>query len=145
MAHKISKVDVWAADIANRPGSLAGLLDKLAGAGARLEFVIARKVDENSSRVFLAPLKGKKQTGAAAGAGLAKANGMYSIRIDAPDKPGLGARICEAIAAKGINLRGVSAAAIGTKSVTYLAFDSDADRAQASKVVKSVLGKAGGR
>jgi len=39
----------------------------------------------------------------------------------------------------GINLRGLSAAALGRRAVTYLAFDSATDADTASRVLKKVL------
>jgi hypothetical protein len=44
-----------------------------------------------------------------------------------------------ALAAAGINLRGVSAAALGRRTVTYFAFDSAADADNAVRVLKKAL------
>ncbi len=142
MAIQISKVDVWAGDIANHPGGLAKKLEALAEAGASLEFVIARRRPEKpeSGVVYLAPLRGPKQIRAARKAGLSKAASMYSLRLEGPDKPGLGARISDAIAGAGINMRGLSAAAIGRKCVVYFAFDSDADAKMASRILRKTFG-----
>ncbi len=142
MAIQVSKVDVWAGPIADSPGGLSKTLDALAEAGASLEFVIARRRPEKPERsvVFLAPVRGPKQIRAARKAGLSKAAGMYSLRLEGPDKPGLGARISDAIAEAGINMRGLSAAAIGRKSVVYFAFDTDADVKMASRALKKMFG-----
>lgn len=43
------------------------------------------------------------------------------------------------LADAGINLRGVSAAALGRKSVAYFAFDSVNDAANAIKLLKKAL------
>ncbi len=139
MSFTVRKVDVWAGDIMNRPGMLARVLEALANAGAELEFVIARRAGETTSRVFVAPLKGKKQTQAARDAGLVPAVGMHALRIDGPDRAGLGACLTRAVADAGINLRGASAAAIGKKSVTYLALESEQNQAEALKVVRKAL------
>ncbi|MCH7860719.1 MAG: hypothetical protein IH998_03305 [Proteobacteria bacterium] len=45
-----------------------------------------------------------------------------------------------AVADKGINLRGVSAAAIGRKAVFYLAVETEQARKDAMRVVRSLLG-----
>ncbi len=82
MSYTINKVDVWAADIPNRPGTLAHVLDGLRNAGAQLEFLSARRVNARISRVFVAPIKGAKQQRAASKVGLARAQGMYSMRIE---------------------------------------------------------------
>jgi hypothetical protein len=45
----------------------------------------------------------------------------------------------KAIADAGINLRGLSAAALGRRSVSYLAFDSAADADNAVSVLRKAL------
>lgn len=145
MAVEISKVDVWAGQIEDRPGGLAEKLQVLAEAGADLEFVIARRQHgqhEQSGKglVFVAPLKGAKATRAAAGAGLSKTDNLHSLRLMGPNKAGMGEKISRAIAEAGINMRGLSAAAIGNKAVVYFAFDSEADAKNAAKVLKKHFG-----
>ena len=141
MSYNINKVDVWAADIPNRAGTLSRVLEGVSNAGAQLEFMIARKVDDNTSRVFVAPIKGAKQQRAASGVGLAHAAGMLGLRIEGPDRVGLGAKITDAVAGKGINLRGASAAAIGKKAVFYLAVESEQDLKGATQALRKLLGK----
>lgn len=141
MSYEITKVDVWAGPIEDRPGGLADTLEKLEAAGANLEFVVARRAPEQPGTgvVFVAPLNGAKQTRAAMQAGLAKADTMHSLRLEGPDKPGLGARITRVLADGGINLRGLSAAALGRRCVVYFAFDTAADAGKASKLAKKHL------
>jgi hypothetical protein len=143
MAIEIRKVDVYAGEIEDRPGGLAAKLEALADAGANLEFVIARRQHEQSGKglVFVAPIKGARQTAAARQGGLSRTDSLHSLRLVGPDKPGMGARITRALADAGINLRGFSAAAIANKAVVYFAFDSDADAKLASKVLKKALGR----
>lgn len=140
MAVKVSRVDTWAAGMKDQPGALAGKLDALTEAGANLEFVIARRTHsgDDGGVVFVAPLKGAKQLRAAKDAGFAKAESMHSLRVEAPDKPGLGAQITRALAELDINLRGVSAAAVGRRSVCYLAFDSAKDAQRASRKLRAM-------
>jgi hypothetical protein len=139
MPYTIKKVEVWAADVQNRPGTLARILEGLSQVGAQLEFLIARRVSENTSRVFIAPLKSKKQKQMAGDLGLVSAAGMHSFRIEGPDRAGLGAQISRCVAAEGINIRGASAAAIGRKSVFYLAFKTEDEATAAAKAVRKVL------
>ena len=141
MSYNINKVEVWAADIPNRAGTLSRVLEGVSNAGAQLEFMIARKVDDATSRVFVAPIKGAKRQQAASGVGLNRAAGMLSLRIEGPDRPGLGARITNAVAEKGVNLRGASAAAVGKKAVFYLAVESEQDLKAATQAVRKVLGR----
>jgi hypothetical protein len=141
MAYKIAKVTVFAADMFNQPGRLARALEALRNAGANLEFVIGRRVTERTSRVFLAPLKGAKQIRAAADVEFRAAAGMHVIRIEGPDRAGLGADMTRALADAGINIRGISSAAFKKFSVCYLAFASAADLAAATRVLKRALRK----
>jgi hypothetical protein len=140
MALKVSRVDTWAATIEDRPGGLARKLEALAAGGANLEMVIARRTHDKPGMgvVFVAPIKGARATRAAAAAGFAKAASLHSLRAEGPDRPGLGAAITRALAEAGINLRGLTAAAIGRKCVVYLAIDAAEDAARAAGILRKV-------
>jgi len=141
MAYTVKKVDVWAGEIADRPGGLASTLTSMNKAGANIEFVVARRAPEKPGTgvVFLTPLKGAKQKTAAQQAGLATSAGLHSVRVEGPDRAGLGAKMTDALAGAGINVRGISAAALGRRAVSYLAFDSAADSETAVKILKKTL------
>jgi predicted amino acid-binding ACT domain protein len=62
---------------------------------------------------------------------------VTALRIEGTDRPGLGATMTGAIAEAGINLRGVSAAALGGRFAAYLAFDSDRDAEKAAKAIRA--------
>jgi len=136
----VAQVTVWAASLEDRPGNLAAKLKVLADAGANLEFVIARRESSQPGTgvVFVTPLKGVKQTKAAAQAGFAKAENLHSVRVAGPDKPGLGVMMTQALAEAGINLRGLSAGAIGKRGVVHLALDSVEDAKKALRVLKAI-------
>jgi hypothetical protein len=140
MALKVSKVDVWVAAIEDRPGGLAAKLERLACAGAELEFVIARRAPERPGTgvVFVTPLGGAAQLAAAKKAGFRKSKSLRSVRVEGADRPGLGAMLTGALAARGINLRGLSAADVGKRFVLYLALDSAADAAGAMRALKTL-------
>jgi UTP:GlnB (protein PII) uridylyltransferase len=118
---------------------LARMLESLTQAGARLEFMVARRVTERTSRVFVAPLTGKKQKDAARYLDMVPAAGMHAVRIEGPDRVGLGAEIARTVAASGVNIRGASAATIGRKSVFYLAFRTDDELKTAIRTVRRLL------
>jgi hypothetical protein len=141
MAYSVRKVDVWAGEIADRPGGLASTLDAMTKAGANIEFVVARRAPDKPGTgvVFITPIKGAKQKAAAQQAGLGTSESLHSVRIEGPDKAGLGAKLTDALAAAGINLRGISAAALGRRAVSYLAFDSAADSETAVRILKKAL------
>ncbi|MFH1732063.1 MAG: ACT domain-containing protein [Planctomycetota bacterium] len=140
MALKVSRVDVWAAGLKDRPGQLAAKLAALAEAGANVQFVVARRAPDKPGTgvVFVTPLKGAKQLAAAKKAGFMRARSLRSVRVEGPDKRGIGAKLAHALADAGINLRGLSAAALGKKFVCYLALDKAADATRAIRVLKKV-------
>lgn len=126
MALKVTKAEVWVAGMEDRPGTLAAKLSALSGAGANFQWVLARRSSEapGESVVFLTPLKGAKQLKAAQAAGFRKLDNIHSVRIEAPDKPGLAAKVAQKLGAAGINLRGFSAACLGKSCVMYLALET---------------------
>jgi hypothetical protein len=140
MGLKTERVDTWATSVEDKPGGLAGKLEILAGAGVNLEFVIARRAPEKSgtSVVFVTPIKGAAQVRAARQAGFEKTDSLHTVRIEGANKPGEGAQIARALAEKGLNLRGLSAAAIGNKFVAHIAVDSAADAAKAIRVLRGL-------
>lgn len=139
MGYAFAKVDVWVGDILNRPGSLARVLEARDAAGADLEFLVARQVSRNTSRVFLSPLRTAAQRRAAADVGLVRAENMHSMRIEGPNKPGLAARISRALADAGLNIRGVSAARQNAKVALYFGFSSADDLKTAVRVAKRAV------
>ena len=137
MALTVAKVDVWAAGIEDKPGSLAEKLEALSKAGANLEFVIARRDESGGAVVFVAGLEGDRQLAAAQKAGFHTTDSLHSVRAGGDDQSGLGAEVTTALAGAGINLRGLSAASIGDQCVFYLALDSSADADKAVEVLET--------
>jgi len=137
----ISRADVWAASIEDRPGGLAEKLDVLCEGGTNLEFLIARRAPEKPGTgvVFVTPIKGASQVKAAKKAGFEKTKSLHALRVAGVDKPGLGVKLTRQIAEAGINLRGVSAAAIGRHAIFHLAFDSTTDANRAIRCLKKIL------
>lgn len=129
----VERVDVWAATIPDSPGGLAEVLATLRDAGADLQFVIARRSPETPGKgvVFVTPLQGDHEIRAAAQVGFNVTQRLHSVRIMGRDKPGVGAELTAKLAAAGINLRGLSACAVGTQFVAYVAVDTldDANKA----------------
>jgi hypothetical protein len=141
MKMSIAREDVWVAGIKDKPGGLAAKLADLTRAGANLAFVIARRESSipGTAVVFVTPLKGATQIKAAKAAGFARSKSLHSIRILCPDRKGLGADMTKALGKAGINLRGLSAAALGKQCVVHLAFDKVADARKAVAVLKNMV------
>src|SRR5439155_1907254 len=129
----------WAGDISDEAGGLAEKLGMLADTGASLEFVIARRRPEEPGKgvVFLSPIQGKPAQNVARQSGLTPAD-VPTLRVEGPDRPGLGAQMLKAASDQGISLRGFSAAVIGRKFVAYIGFNQDQDAAKAASVLKKL-------
>lgn len=140
MALNVTRPDIWVASIEDRPGGLNEKLEALAGSGAELEFVLARRVPEKAGTgvVFLSPIKGARQAAAARKAGFRKSKSLAAVRVEGPDKPGLGAKITAALAKRQVNLRGMSAAVVGKRFALYLALDDAKAAAKAAGILRKI-------
>jgi hypothetical protein len=140
MAIKVTKTEIWAAEIQDQPGGLATVLGSLAAAGANLEFVIARRnpLKPGTGAAFVTPLRGKRVKEAARGAGFAEVSKVPTLRVEGNDRPGIGHQITRAVGDAGISFRGLSAAVIGRKFVVYIGFDSDEVADAAAKAIKAI-------
>jgi len=137
---KAQRVDTWAAAIKDKPGALAAKFKALAAAGVNLEFVIARRSPEKRGTgvVFVTPIKGPRQCGAAGAAGFKKTKSLHTVRIEGINKRGQGIRLTQALADEGLNLRGLSAAAIGNKFIAHIAVDSEADASKVARILSKL-------
>jgi hypothetical protein len=137
---KAQRVDTWASAIKDKPGALAAKFKALSAAGVNLEFVIARRSPEKRGAgvVFVTPIKGPKQCGAAGAAGFKKTKSLHTVRIEGANKRGQGMRLAQALADQGLNLSGLSAAAIGNKFVCHIAVDSEADASKAARILSKL-------
>jgi predicted amino acid-binding ACT domain protein len=142
MAYEITKAEVWAGDIEDRAGVLADKLGTLQAAGANLDFVIVRPTAglPGYGVLFVAPLIGAQQIAAAEDVGLRKSASMHVLRIIGPDRPGLGTGIARTLAEAGVNIAGLSAAAITDTALFYIRFTTEADAKRAAQVLTAKLG-----
>ena len=131
----VEAVDVWAAPIPDRAGGLAEALRALKDAGADLQCVIARRTPDQPGNgvVFVTPLQGDAEIAAAGQFGFNVRHKVHSVRVMGRDRPGIAADLTQKISEAGVNLRGFSAAVIGTQFVAYLALDT---RADADRVIR---------
>ena len=134
----VEKVDVWAASMKDKPGSLAEILAELHEAGADLDFILARRLHENNNEavVFITPLRGDTEIDMATYLGFNVANSVHSVRIEGANRPGIAATITRRLADEGINLRGLSAGVAGTQFIMYIGLDSEADADKALTVLR---------
>ena len=137
MKLKTQRVDTWTASLKDQPGGLAAKMKALASAGVDLEFVIARRAPDKPGTgvVFVTPIAGAAQSRAAQQAGFRKTVHLHTVRIEGPDQKGQGAKIAQALADKGLNLRGLSAAAMNKKFIAHIALDTSADATRAVRIL----------
>ncbi|HPM81689.1 MAG TPA: ACT domain-containing protein [Candidatus Anammoximicrobium sp.] len=131
-------VEVWAASMKDEPGGLAKVLSGLRDAGADLELIIARRSPEEPGTgvVFVAPLRGDDEVSTAAMLGFNITSSVQSVRVQGDNEPGVAAVLTEKLAAAGINLRGLTAAVMGTKFIMYIGLDSSADAARVIEILQ---------
>lgn len=134
----VSLVDVWAAQVPDKPGGLALVLDALHAVGVNLQSIIARREPDQPGRavVFVTPLRGDRQIAAAAQIGFNITHTLHSVQVLGPNRPGIAAEIAQQVAEAGINLRGFSASAVGERFSAYLAVDSRQDARRIMSVME---------
>jgi hypothetical protein len=134
----VEYVDVWAAPIQDKLGGLADALGTLRDAGADLQFIIARRApgQPGNGVLFVTPLQSDREIRAAAQVGFNVTHTLHSLRVTGPDRPGIAAELTQKLADASINLRGFSAAVIGTQFIAYLGVDSLQDATTALKILK---------
>jgi hypothetical protein len=137
--YRITKEHVWGGLLADHKGALGEKLRALSAGGLNLELIIARRESSGQGTLFVSPLRSLQELESAEKAGLAKTGHMRTLRIEAPDMPGFGARICTALAEAGLGLASYSALSLGGRCVTSIAFDSDADADQGKAVLERLF------
>jgi hypothetical protein len=131
----VEREDVWAASMDDKPGALAAVLSALASAGVDLDFAIVRRAPEKPGTgvIFVTPLRGDREIQAAAAVGFAVTSRLRSVRVEGPNEPGVAATLASVIGDAGVNMRGFSAASLGTRFVAHIGVDTAEDE---KKVVK---------
>jgi hypothetical protein len=89
------RVEVWAASIEDKPGSLANILAGLRETGANLNFILARREPDQpgQSVVYVTPLTGDAELEAAATLGFNLTARVHSVRVEGPNQPGIAAAL----------------------------------------------------
>jgi hypothetical protein len=137
MAVITKKAVLWRKEVGNRPGALADSLEPLAQAGADLKFVLGYQAPGGDARgvVEVYPLAGKRAQAAAASAGFS-ASSDAALLVEGDNKPGLGHAIARAIGDANINMTFVMAQVVGRRYVAVFGFETDADSARASSLIR---------
>ena len=137
MAITVKPITLWRREIEHRPGALAETLAPLAEGGINMQVLMAYRFPGNESRgaVELFPVTGKRATAAAERGGFASYR-IPALLVEGDDSPGLGARMCRAIADAGINMAFVVAQVVGRKYSAVFGFDDQEGARSAMSLVK---------
>jgi hypothetical protein len=133
----VKKIQLWRAEIENKPGALAGVLEPLAGARVDLQVVMGYRYPgkEGQAAVELFPVRDKKTARLAQAAGLQAAS-IAALLVEGDNKPGLGHAIARAIADAGINLDFLVAQVLGRRYSAVFGFDSEEDAKKGAALIK---------
>ena len=136
----VEREDVWAASVDDKAGALATKLSALNDAGADLGFIVVRRAPERPGTgvVFVTPLRGDREVRAAAAVGFAVTTTLHSVRAEGSDEPGVAAKLSKVIGDAGINMRGFSAAVLGTRFVVHIGVDSAHDQETVLKLLSAL-------
>jgi len=137
---KVDKIDIWTAEMDDKPGATAGLLKGLSDAGADLQFLIARRQPDKPGKgiLFVSPIKGGKEEDAARRGGFARRADVVGVRIEGTNQPGLGYKLTQVLGAAGLNVRALLGNAIGNQGVVVIAFDNAADADKGVQILRQL-------
>jgi hypothetical protein len=137
MGFKLDRVHVWAGEVADLAGGVAGKLALLAQANANLEYVYTlRQTDKpGTGLLYVAPITGPLQVRAAKSAGLSETNHPVVLRVEGDNQAGLAHRLTQQWALAGLSLHGLMMSVLGDKFVGYVSFDTVADSNRAAAIL----------
>lgn len=136
----VKRIVLWCTEVDNKPGTLAGVLEPLAKAGADLRLGMGYRhgASEGKAAIEIYPVAGKKLTAAAKAAGLSP-SAIPALLVEGPDKPGLGHALACAVAAAGVNLTFFVAQVVGKTCSAVLGCETEADAKKAATAIKKAL------
>ena len=137
MRFRLDRVHVWAGEVEDKAGGVAGKLAALAQAGANLGFVYTqRRPDKPGFGIlYVAPLTGPDQLKAAKAAGLHEVHNPVVLRVEGDNEAGLAGRLTQQWAIAGISFQGLTMAVMNGKFVGYAMFDSVTDSNKAATIL----------
>jgi len=137
MSFKLDRVHVWAGEVLDQAGGVAGKLALLAQAGTNLEYIYTHRLPDRPGTgvLFVAPITGPYAVRAAKSAGLHEASHPIVLRVEGDNAAGLGHRLTQQWAVQGLSLHGLMMSVLGEKFVGYVSFDSVADANRAAAIL----------
>jgi hypothetical protein len=138
MPVSVKRITLWRAEVDNKPGALAALMQPLAGAGANLKVVMGYRhtaVKQGKAIVEVYPVSGRKVTTAAEAAGLS-GSAIPTLLVEGDDRPGLGSAIANGVSAAGVNIAFFMAQVVGERYSAVIGFESEEDAGKATPAIK---------
>jgi hypothetical protein len=138
MAIRVKPIMLWRAEIENKPGGLASVLEPLQAVGLQVVMGYRYPGNESKAAVEVYPITAKKAVQAAQAAGLSSAS-IPALLVEGDDRPGLGYAISAALAQAGINMDFLIGQVIGRKHSTVIGFETDEQARKAVPLIKKAV------
>lgn len=143
MSITVRRADLWRAETANTPGSLASTLKPLAEKGTDLEIVMGyANPDRSGAVVEVSPVSTSADRKAARAAGLAQST-YPCVVISGANRSGLGYDVARALADAGININFFVAQSLGDSYTGLFSFEASAEADLAVKIIRKAVGNGG--
>jgi len=140
MAITVRRADLWRAETANTPGSLAAALKPLAEKGTDLEIVMGYATPDRSGAVVeVSPVSSPADRKAARAAGLAQSS-FPCVMISGGNRPGLGYDVAQALAEAGININFFVAQSLGNSYTGLFSFEAATEADLAVRIIRKTVG-----
>jgi hypothetical protein len=137
MSYKFDRVHVWSCEVEDQAGGVASKLAFLSQAGANLEYVFTKRLQDKpgSGVLYVAPVSGASQVRAARAAGMTETDSPIVRRIEGDNEAGLAHRLTQQWAIANISFRSLTMTVLAGKFVGYAAFDTVGDANRAAQIL----------
>jgi hypothetical protein len=138
MPVSVKRITLWRAEVDNKPGALAAVMQPLAAAGANLKVVMGYRhtaVKQGKAIVEIYPVSSRKVVNAAEAAGL-NGSSIPTLLVEGDDRPGLGSAIANGVSAAGVNIAFFLAQVVGEHYSAVIGFESEEDAGKATPAIK---------
>jgi len=140
MSISVRRADLWRAETANTPGSLASALKPLAEKGTDLEIVMGYATpDRRGAVVEVSPVSSPADRKAARAAGLSQSS-FPCVVISGGNRPGLGYDVAQALAEAGININFFVAQSLGDSYTGLFSFEASTEADLAVRIIRKAVG-----
>ena len=137
MGFKLDRMHVWSVEVMDQAGGVAAKLSLLAQAGANLEYIYTKRLENRPGMgmLYIAPITGSLQLRAARSAGLSETDNPVVLRVEGDNQAGLAHKLTQQWALAGLSLHGLMMCVVSDKFVGYASFDTVADSNRAAAIL----------